>query len=80
VLIVMILHAVLNASGTPMWRVIPEYGAMQSPTVALVTYNYLLQAAVLWAGVAAVALVYGGRNLSRRPRVVPADAGVEPRS
>jgi membrane protease YdiL (CAAX protease family) len=80
VLIVMILHAVLNASGTPMWRAIPEYGAMQSPTVALVTYNYLLQAAVLWAGVAAVALVYGGRNLSRRPRVVPADAGVEPRS
>ena len=80
VLMVMILHAVLNASSSPMWRTIPEYGAMQSPTVALVTYNYLLQAAVLWAGAAAVVLVYGGRNLSRPPRVEPADAGVEPRS
>jgi membrane protease YdiL (CAAX protease family) len=80
VLVVMILHAVLNASGTPMWRAIPEYGAMQSPTVALVTYNYLLQASVLWAGTIVVVLVYGATNLSRRPRVVPADAEVEPRS
>jgi membrane protease YdiL (CAAX protease family) len=80
VLVVMILHAVLNASGTPMWRSIPEYGAMESPTVALVTYNYLLQAAVLWAGAIAVVLLYGATNLSRRPRVVPADAEVEARS
>ena len=80
VLMAMILHAVLNAFSTPIWRAILEYGAMQSPTVALVTYNYLLQAAVLWAGVAAVVLVYGGRNLSRRPRVVPADAEVGHRS
>ena len=53
---------------------------MESPTVALVTYAYLLQAAVLWAGAAAVVLVYGATNLSRRPRVVPADAEAEPRS
>jgi membrane protease YdiL (CAAX protease family) len=80
VLLVMILHAVLNASGTPMWRTIPEYGAMESPTVALVTYNYLLQAAVLWAGAIVVVLVYGATNLSRRPRQVPADAEVEARA
>ena len=77
VLIVMLVHAVLNASGTPMWRAIPEYGAMESPTVALVTYNYLLQAAVLWAGAIVVVLVYGATNLSRRSRQVPADAEVE---
>ena len=77
VLVVMILHAVLNASGTPLWRAIPEYGAMESPTVALVTYNYLLQAAVLWAGAIVVVLVYGATNLSRRSRQVPADAEVE---
>jgi membrane protease YdiL (CAAX protease family) len=80
VLVVMVLHAVLNASGTPMWRAIPEYGAMESPTVALVTYNYLLQAAVLWAAAIAVVLVYGATNLSRRPRQVPTDAKVEPQS
>ena len=80
VLVVMILHAVLNASGTPMWRAIPEYGAMESPTVALVTYNYLLQAAVLWAGVIVVVLVYGATNLARHPRQVPAGVGVEFRS
>ncbi|HYO72510.1 MAG TPA: type II CAAX endopeptidase family protein [Archangium sp.] len=80
VLVVMILHAVLNASGTPMWRAIPEYGAMESPTAALVTYNYLLQAAVLWAGAIAVVLAYGATNMSRRPRQVPADAEVEARS
>src|SRR3712207_3977388 len=78
--IIMILHAVLNASGTPMWRSIPEYGAMETPTVALVTYTYLLQAAVLWAAAAVVVLAYGATNLSRRPRVVPADAEVETRS
>jgi hypothetical protein len=42
-----------------------------------VTYNYLLQAAVLWAGVIVVVLVYGATNLARRPRQVPAGVGVE---
>jgi membrane protease YdiL (CAAX protease family) len=79
VLMVMILHAVLNACGSPMWRAIPEYGAMESPTVALLTHNYLLQAAVLWAGTIVVVLVYAATNLSRRPRVVPVEAGVESR-
>jgi len=80
VLVAMILHAVLNASGTPMWRAIPEYGAMETPSVALVTYNYLLQAAVLWAAAIVVVLVYGATNLSRRPRHVLADAEAETRS
>ena len=75
VLMVMILHAVLNASGTPMWRAIPEYSTMESTTAAVVTYNYLLQAAVLWVGAIVVVLVYGARNLSRRPRQVLASIG-----
>ena len=72
----MILHAVLNASGTPLWRAIPEYSTMESTTTAVITYNYLLQAAVLWVAAVAVVLTYGARNLSRGPRqVLPAASG-----
>jgi membrane protease YdiL (CAAX protease family) len=76
VLMVMILHAVLNASGTPLWRAIPEYSTMESTTTAAITYNYLLQAAVLWVAAVAVVLTYGARNLSHPPRqVLPAASG-----
>ena len=70
VLIVMILHAVMNASSTPLWRSIPEYSTMESTTTAFITYNYLLQAAVLWVGAIVVVLVYGASNLSRKPKQV----------
>ncbi len=79
VLIVMILHAALNASSGPLWRAIPEYSTMESTTTAVITYNYLLQAAVLWVGAIVVVLVYGARNLSRKPKQVLGAAGDESR-
>ena len=72
VLMVMILHAVMNASTGPLWRAIPE-GA----TAVSNTNVYLLQAAPLWVAAIAVVLVYGASNLSRRPRQVLVDAGRE---
>ena len=70
VLMAMILHAVVNASATPLWRSIPEYSIMESTTTAFITYNYLVQAAVLWVGAIVLVLVYGATNLSRRPKQV----------
>jgi membrane protease YdiL (CAAX protease family) len=78
VLMAMILHAVLNASG-PLWRAIPEFGAMESTTTAVITYVYLTQAAVLWVGAIVLVLVYGASNLSREPRQVLDVVGAEPR-
>lgn len=72
VLMVMILHAVTNASTGPLWRAIPD-----AATTVSSTNVYLFQAAVLWVAAAAVVLVYGARNLSRRPRQVPVEAGGE---
>jgi membrane protease YdiL (CAAX protease family) len=77
VLMVMILHAVVNASSTPLWRSIPEYSTMESTTTAFITYNYLLQAAVLWVGAIVVVLIYGATNLSRRSKQLLANAGGE---
>ena len=63
VLMVMILHAVMNASTGPLWRAIPEGATtISNPNV------YLIQAALLWVAAIAAVLVYGSRNLSRRPR------------
>jgi len=68
VLLVMILHAVLNASTSPMWRAIPDYSTREATTTAVTTHLYLVQAAVLWVAVIAVVLVYGPRDLARHPR------------
>jgi membrane protease YdiL (CAAX protease family) len=78
VLMAMILHAVLNASG-PLWRAIPEYGAMESTTTAVITHVYTTQAAVLWVGAIVLVLVYGASNLSRKPRQVLDVVGAESR-
>jgi membrane protease YdiL (CAAX protease family) len=78
VLMIMILHAMLNASG-PLWRAIPEYSAMESTTAAVITHIYLVQAAVLWVAAVAVVLVYRAPNLSRKPRQVLVAAGAESR-
>ncbi len=74
---IMILHAVTNASTGQMWRAIPEASTALSNTSV-----YLFEAAVLWVAAIAVVLVFGAPNLSRRPRQVLADAGGEshPRS
>ena len=63
VLMVMTLHAVMNASTGPLWRAIPD-----AATTISTTNVYLIQAALLWVAAIAVVLVYGSRNLSRRPR------------
>jgi membrane protease YdiL (CAAX protease family) len=71
VLMIMILHAVMNASTGPLWRAIPE-----AATVVSNTNVYLIQAALLWVAAIIVMLVYGASNLSRKPRqVLPAASG-----
>jgi membrane protease YdiL (CAAX protease family) len=77
VLMIMLLHAMLNASSGPLWRAIPEYSTLESTSTALITYIYLVQAAVLWVGAIAVVLIYGASNLSRKPRQVLVAAGAE---
>jgi uncharacterized protein len=77
VLIIMLLHAMLNASSGPLWRAIPEYSTLESTSTALITYIYLVQAAVLWVAAIAVVLAYGVSNLSRKPRQVLVGAGAE---
>ena len=76
---IMILHAMLNASSGLLWRAIPEYSTLESTSTALITYVYLLQAAALWFAAVAVVLVYGASNLSRKPRQVLFATGAEPR-
>ena len=68
--IIMILHAMLNASGSPLWRAIPDYSTREATTTAVTTHLYLVQAAVLWVAAVAVLVVYGALNLSRRPRQI----------
>jgi membrane protease YdiL (CAAX protease family) len=74
VLLVMILHAVTNASTGPLLRSIPEAAA----TAISNTSVYLFQAAVLWVAAVVVVLVYGASNLSRRSRQVQSEAKGEP--
>jgi uncharacterized protein len=73
VLLVMVLHAVTNASTGPLLRSIPEASTAVSNTSV-----YLFQAAVLWVAAIVVVLVYGASNLSRRPRQVQSEAEGEP--
>ena len=71
VLMVMILHAVMNASTGSLWRTIPDGAATISNTNV-----WLIQAALLWVGAIVVVLVYGASNLSRKPRqVLPLTSG-----
>jgi membrane protease YdiL (CAAX protease family) len=74
-LIIMILHAMLNASNSPLWRAIPDYSTREATTTAVVTHLYLVQAAVLWVAAIAVVLVYGPRDLSLRPRQIAQTSG-----
>ena len=73
VLMIMILHAVMNAS-TGLWRTIPD-GA----TTVSSTNIWLIQAGLLWVGAIVVVLVYGASNLSRKPKqLLPAATSGEP--
>jgi uncharacterized protein len=72
VLMAMFFHAVMNAS-TEVWKAIPQYSvrpASVAETVAGTVHINLMSAIVLWVVAVVVVLVYGPRNLSRRPRQV----------
>ena len=79
VLMAMFFHAVLNSSGEP-WKTIPEYSVKLLATAEAFAQNVhfdLMATIVLWVAAAAVVLIYGSRNLSRKPRQVLADTGGE---
>ena len=72
VLMAMLVHAVMNTS-TQVWKVLPEYSggpdAMSAAEAAAVNVHVnLMLTVVLWVAAVAVVLVYGARNLSRKPR------------
>ena len=77
VLITMILHGTINASGA-LLKAVPEY-AVRPPTIpeaaSLTGRIYLLLTVTMAAAAAVVVLVHGPRDLSRRPRQVPETAG-----
>jgi uncharacterized protein len=80
-LMAMLVHAVMNAS-TQLWKVLPEYsggpGSMSAADAAVATVHAnLMLTVVLWMAAVSVVLVYGARNLSRKPRQVLANEGGE---
>jgi uncharacterized protein len=80
VLMAILMHAVLNASSR-LWSAMPEY-SVEPPTAAEAAAQtvHINVMGTIVVGVAAVVvvLVYGPRNLSRRPRQVLAAPGGEP--
>ena len=77
VLMAILLHAVLNASGQ-LWKVMPEYSvepASAAEAAAQTVHINIMSAVVVGVAAVAVVLVYGARNLSRQPRQVLAAAG-----
>jgi membrane protease YdiL (CAAX protease family) len=78
-LMAMLVHAVMNAA-LQLWKVLPEYSggpdAMSAAEAAAATVQAnLMLTVVLWVAAFAVVLVYGARNLSRKPRQVLANEG-----
>jgi CAAX protease family protein len=72
VLMAMLVHAVMNAS-TEVWKVLPEYsggpGEMGAAESAAATVHVnLMLTIVLSVAAVVVVVVYGARNLSRKPR------------
>ena len=63
------LHASMNAS-SPLWKAVPEYGAMATLDAATTVQTNLIVTTVLWSAAAVVVVVYGPLDLSRRPRQV----------
>jgi membrane protease YdiL (CAAX protease family) len=79
VLMAIVFHAVINAT-SELWKTIPEYSVKPATAAEALTVNvqiYLMGAIVIWVAAVAVLLVYGQRNLSRRPRQELAAAGGE---
>ena len=70
VLMAMMVHAVMNASGG-LWKVIPEYSSRPTSAVeaaAETGHVYLMLTVVVWVAAVAVVLVHGPLDLSRRAR------------
>ena len=70
VLLVMLLHAFMNASSV-VWRVLPEYVAEPASAAEALSRNahvHLMMTILLWSLAVVVVLVFGSRDLSRRPR------------
>jgi uncharacterized protein len=69
VLMAILLHAVLNASGR-LWNTIPEY-SVEPPSAAeaaaQTVHINIVMTIVMWISAVVVVLIYGPRNLSRRP-------------
>jgi CAAX protease family protein len=79
VLLAILLHAVLNASGQ-LWKAMPEYSvepASAAEAAAQTVHINIMSAVVVGVAAVAVVLVYGPRNLSRQPRQVLAASGAE---
>jgi membrane protease YdiL (CAAX protease family) len=74
VLMAMIIHAFMNASNA-LWRVLPEYLAEPASVAEAAARNvhvHLMLTIVLWVAAAAIVVIYGPSDLSRRPRQVVA--------
>jgi len=70
VLMAMFVHAVMNAS-SEVWKAIPQYSTRPASVIeaaAETGHVYLMLTIAMWVAAVAVLLVYGSRNLSRRPR------------
>ena len=81
VLMAMFVHAVMNASGE-VWKAIPQYSTRPESVIeaaAETGHVYLMLTIAMWVAAVAVLLVYGSRNLSRRPRQKSAAASGESR-
>ena len=79
VLMAILLHAVINASGR-LWNTLPEY-SVEPPSAAeaaaQTVHINLVMTIVLWIAAVVVVFIYGPRDLSRRPRQVLVSAGGE---
>jgi membrane protease YdiL (CAAX protease family) len=72
VLMVMIVHAFMNASNA-VWKTLPEYLAEPASAAEAAARNvhvHLMLTIVLWVAAAAIVVIYGPSDLSRRPRQV----------
>ncbi len=79
VLMAMLVHAVMNAS-SEVWKAIPQYSTRPESVIeaaAETGHVYLMLTIAMWIAAVVVVLVYGSRNLSRRPRQELAATGDE---
>jgi membrane protease YdiL (CAAX protease family) len=77
VLMAMIFHALMNASGE-LPKALPEYSVRPASAIEAAAETgrmYLMLTIVLWVAAVVVVLAYGPRDLSRRPRQIAQTGG-----